>query len=1033
MRLIKHIQKLNNGGEVSWEKLDKNQKRSYIMNFYINKGLSPIAAAAIVGNIEAESSFNPSILGDQGSALGLFQHRLTRREQLEKGYSNPRSVDAQLDFAYKELMGKIGNGWRDSFLQSNDLYSATDLFTTKFERPNEKYAHRDKRKAAAVEAMKAYDPTFKVSLSNNSGSSGVNTPRSFGSADYNVDISRLSYADIVTAFKDDPARMEEFIKLREEYEASKQQEVEERSMAEVQKLQMLKEEENKRSFLQDILVPKSNATSTYNQTLASSPPPQLQSFRFSSDWFKKMQEGGQVDSNEFRFRTDWYNTQQRLDQQTSHNYQDSLRITDLPQTIDIPIEGLSRLPQQVLSTPIENPRRIDEGSSEYARAIYDIATNLVDNPFEMSTDVLVENNTQPINTTTNLNRTTRKTYSIKTSPTSEYEDPVSEEVEFSDDFLDEEMPLLVLDRFTRVSPNTNYMKKIKNIRTLQEDLGLTPDGVIGDETVKKYLEIIGSDSFFKDDEDYQKVKRGREAYEESIRNNKTTSFAPNKDWYKGIAENGNICAGGVCHFINESTGSDIRSSFKDGDTYELDGKEYVFGDNKNRDEYFLKKVAVSNSTFEKNAKNLGYRQINYYNNNKANIENIIKNRKSSIDLEKFKKENKEYYDELRRLGVTDDQLVSEYASQLEDYIVTSDNGEGIDMKFTADKGNMYEPRIGDYIMYRSKEGGRHAKIITDKKESNGEVLYEVSDNDGSSEERRISEMSLKELQRLMSGESYLDGETKYTHVAVFTKDIFDGVSESEVLDRDKQVERAKKELQDSFNLEEDKKFVNKSYNLKYTGREEVHEDYNDYLSYFNNIDKKFLEDYSDIDEHDFENLVKIAAAIPAPESEFGTNLIHKGSAILSKMFSDVLGNRSTGIARIRVNNDVMTEAQKQRHFNNNDNPEVAAFKKKHKIGTNERIPDRLLAKFIASSAKVSASIALDRLVDQYRRLKNSPNLYGHSGSIFWQRLALSHNTPNIKDAKEFFTTPKEEGTTDSQRIAYANKVLEVARNIQTAN
>lgn len=48
--------------------------QSQVWQFFAGKGLKPHQIAGIMGNISAESGFNPLAVGDNGQAFGLFQH-----------------------------------------------------------------------------------------------------------------------------------------------------------------------------------------------------------------------------------------------------------------------------------------------------------------------------------------------------------------------------------------------------------------------------------------------------------------------------------------------------------------------------------------------------------------------------------------------------------------------------------------------------------------------------------------------------------------------------------------------------------------------------------------------------------------------------------------------------------------------------------------------------------------------------------------------------------------------------------------------
>lgn len=95
---------------------------------YLTKaGLPPHQAAALVGNLQQESSMNPAALNQDEGAYGLMQWRQGRRQGLEDfaGARGSSSSDpqTQLDYALHEMRGpeaKAGG----AFLASPDLQSA---------------------------------------------------------------------------------------------------------------------------------------------------------------------------------------------------------------------------------------------------------------------------------------------------------------------------------------------------------------------------------------------------------------------------------------------------------------------------------------------------------------------------------------------------------------------------------------------------------------------------------------------------------------------------------------------------------------------------------------------------------------------------------------------------------------------------------------------------------------------------------------------------------------------------------------------
>lgn len=93
------------------------------------RGFTPPQAAALTGNIQQESSFNPTALNADSGAEGLMQWRLDRRTGLAKYAKDtgrdPANVDTQLDYIVHEMTGpEKGNA--ASFLSSKDVQSANE-------------------------------------------------------------------------------------------------------------------------------------------------------------------------------------------------------------------------------------------------------------------------------------------------------------------------------------------------------------------------------------------------------------------------------------------------------------------------------------------------------------------------------------------------------------------------------------------------------------------------------------------------------------------------------------------------------------------------------------------------------------------------------------------------------------------------------------------------------------------------------------------------------------------------------------------
>ncbi len=106
-----------------------------VWDFFKTKGLKPHQIAGIMGNVSAESAFDPLAKGDAGKAFGLFQHndRSSKLFSHLGGAGNLGNVQGQLEFAWKELMSSE-NGAMKRLMASTDVRGATGAFAG-FERP----------------------------------------------------------------------------------------------------------------------------------------------------------------------------------------------------------------------------------------------------------------------------------------------------------------------------------------------------------------------------------------------------------------------------------------------------------------------------------------------------------------------------------------------------------------------------------------------------------------------------------------------------------------------------------------------------------------------------------------------------------------------------------------------------------------------------------------------------------------------------------------------------------------------------------
>ena len=140
--------------------------QSQIWSFFAAKGLQPHQIAAIMGNVSAESAFNPMAKGDlingQYTSFGLFQHHKGRADGLLSatgGIGGLGDVNAQLEYVWRELLGSE-NGVLKRLQASSNVTEATQAFVG-YERPqgwsasNPQGAHNWTGRLGAAEAALA--------------------------------------------------------------------------------------------------------------------------------------------------------------------------------------------------------------------------------------------------------------------------------------------------------------------------------------------------------------------------------------------------------------------------------------------------------------------------------------------------------------------------------------------------------------------------------------------------------------------------------------------------------------------------------------------------------------------------------------------------------------------------------------------------------------------------------------------------------------------------------------------------------------
>lgn len=125
--------------------LNNPNQQNYIINYFMNKGLTLNQAKGIYGNIMQESGGNPNIESkNQEKAYGLAQWNGERKQKLFSMYGANPTAEQQLDFLWWEL-NNTHKGALDKLKQTTSVSDATKVFMDQFERPHKDYANFSRR------------------------------------------------------------------------------------------------------------------------------------------------------------------------------------------------------------------------------------------------------------------------------------------------------------------------------------------------------------------------------------------------------------------------------------------------------------------------------------------------------------------------------------------------------------------------------------------------------------------------------------------------------------------------------------------------------------------------------------------------------------------------------------------------------------------------------------------------------------------------------------------------------------------------
>lgn len=138
-------QPLNDKKVKSIKRVVPSNDGEFIINYFVNKGLTRIQAKGIYGNLMQESGGNIQAISSDGhDSYGLAQWTGPRKQKLFEMYGPNPTIEQQLDFLWWELNNTHKDALR-ALKQAKTVYDATKIFMDKFERPHKDYANFNRR------------------------------------------------------------------------------------------------------------------------------------------------------------------------------------------------------------------------------------------------------------------------------------------------------------------------------------------------------------------------------------------------------------------------------------------------------------------------------------------------------------------------------------------------------------------------------------------------------------------------------------------------------------------------------------------------------------------------------------------------------------------------------------------------------------------------------------------------------------------------------------------------------------------------
>ena len=160
-----------------------------VWNFLASKGVASVAIAGIMGNMWAESRYNPAAnqldnepnMNPYKAGVGLCQWTETRKDTLNSVAAGMGTTWTDVNAQLTHLWNEIGpGGYYHEHLQAmckmSDVAQATQYWFSNFEVGNPAYAHMDERIAAAQEAFQKQGKGIKTEGNIKGGSGPTKKP-----------------------------------------------------------------------------------------------------------------------------------------------------------------------------------------------------------------------------------------------------------------------------------------------------------------------------------------------------------------------------------------------------------------------------------------------------------------------------------------------------------------------------------------------------------------------------------------------------------------------------------------------------------------------------------------------------------------------------------------------------------------------------------------------------------------------------------------------------------------------------------------